>query len=162
MTSFDLRPVSSTDDDFLFKVYAGARQEELARVDWEEPVKESFLQMQFAAQQAHYREYFPAASHAVLLAGGVPAGQMYIDRRETEIRILDLAVLPEARRQGIGSHFLQTLIREAQASGKVLSIHVDETSPALGWFQRWGFARSGGNGLSCLLEWRPAVPDPVS
>jgi hypothetical protein len=53
--------------------------------------------MQFAAQQTHYQARFPQASQDVVLADGVLVGQLYVDRRETEIRILDIALLPLAR-----------------------------------------------------------------
>lgn len=157
MNSLARRPVTEADDDFLYRVYAGARAGEMALVPWEESQKEEFLRMQFAAQQAHYRKQFPEASHDVLLADGVPAGRLYVDRRAAEIRILDIAVLPEARRQGIGSRVLHGLMEEAQTVQKILSIYVDETSPSLELFQGLGFVRAGGNGISCLMEWRPAV-----
>jgi len=157
MSSFDLRPVSSADDDFLYRVYAGSRLEEMAKVVWDEAAKQSFLHMQFTAQQAHYQKCFPDAIHDLLLVDGIPAGRLYIDRRETEIRILDIAVLPEARRRGIGSYFLQALIQEAQTNKKTLSVYLDETSPSLELFQKMGFIRADGNGISCLMEWRPAA-----
>jgi ribosomal protein S18 acetylase RimI-like enzyme len=157
MDSLALRPVCDADEDFLYRVYAGTRTEEMALVPWGEGQKQDFLRMQFAAQQAHYREHFPGASHDVLLADGLPVGRLYVDRREAEIRILDIAVLPEARRQGIGSRFLRGLMKEAQAAQKKLSVYVDATSPSLGLFRGLGFVRADGNGISCLMEWRPAA-----
>ncbi|MBN2387245.1 MAG: GNAT family N-acetyltransferase [Anaerolineales bacterium] len=157
MSALVLRPVTDADEDFLYRVYAGTRAEEMARVPWDEAQKQDFLRMQFAAQQAHYRKHFPEASHDVLLADGLPAGRMYVDRRAAEIRILDIAVLPEARRQGVGSHFLRGLMKEAQAVRKTLSIYIDETSPSLDLFRRLGFVQAGGNGISCLMEWHPAA-----
>ena len=157
MDSLELRPVSTTDDDFLYSVYAGSRLEEMKLVSWDEAAKLSFLQMQFAAQLAHYQANFPRASRDVILAKGVPVGRLYVDRREAEIRILDITLLPEARGQGIGPHVLRDLMEEAQAVHKTLSIYVDHSSPFLGWFQRLGFIRAEDNGLSCLMGWHPAA-----
>lgn len=152
-----LRPVSAMDEDLLYRVYAGTRQEELALVSWDEAQKQAFMRMQFNAQQAHYLKFFSEASHDVLLSDGIPSGRLYVDRREAEIRILDIAVLPEARRQGIGTHFIRGLMDEAQAVQKSLTIYVDENSPALALFRRLGFVQTDGNGISCLMEWHPAA-----
>ncbi len=156
MDPLELRPVSAADDDFLYRVYASSRLDELNLLPWDEAAKQSFLQMQFAAQQTHYQGYFPNASHDVILAGSLPVGRLYVDRRETEIRILDITLLAEARGQGIGSHVLQSLMKEAQAANKTLSIYVERSSPSLTWFQRRGFVKAGENGFSDLMEWRPA------
>ncbi len=156
MDKLELRPVSPANDDFLYRVYAGSRAEEMSLVPWDEAAKQSFLQMQFAAQQAHYQAYFPHASHDLVLMEGIPVGRLYVDRRETEIRILDIALLPAARGHGIGSHLLQDLMEEAKAANKTLSIHVENSNPSLRLFQRLGFVKAGGNGISYLMEWRAA------
>jgi ribosomal protein S18 acetylase RimI-like enzyme len=123
---------------------------------WDEAAKESFLQMQFTAQQRHYQSYFPQASHDVILADGVPAGRLYVDRREAEIRVLDIALLPGSRGRGIGSHLLQDLMEEAETVQKTLSIYIENASPYLRFFQRLGFVKADDNGFSCLMEWQPA------
>ncbi len=155
MDSPELRPVSMADDDLIFRVFASSRAEEMKLVAWDETAKLGFLHMQFLAQQAHYRTNFPLASHDIILVGGDPVGRVYVDRRETEIRILDITLLPEARGQGIGYRLLQDLMQEAETVHKKLSIHVDHSSPSLGWFERLGFVCAGGNGISSLMEWNP-------
>ena len=162
MGPVELRPVSAADADLLYRVYASTRAEEMKLVPWDEAAKQSFLQMQLAAQLAHYQAYFPAATHDVILSEGIPVGRVYVDRRETEIRILDFVVLPERGRQGIGSHILQGLMKEAQAANKTLSIYVERSSPSLQWFQRRGFVEAGDNGFSDLMEWRPAEKQSIS
>jgi GNAT superfamily N-acetyltransferase len=157
----NLRPVSTADDDLLFEIYAGARAEELNLVPWDEAAKLGFLQMQFTAQQAHYQTHFPAASYDVILSGGIPVGRLYVDRREAEIRILDIALLPGARGRGIGSYLLQDLMKEAQAVHKALTIYIDTSSPHLRWFEWLGFVRAEDNGLACLMTWHPAHSDSV-
>jgi ribosomal protein S18 acetylase RimI-like enzyme len=156
MDSLELRPVSAADHDLLYRIYASSRAEEMGLVPWDEAAKQTFLQMQFAAQQAHYQAYFPQASHNIILVESVPVGRLYVDRRETEIRILDLALLPAARGRGIGSYLLQDLMKEAETAKKTLSIYVESSNPSLGLFQRLGFVKAGENGISCLMEWRPA------
>ncbi|HMB24169.1 MAG: N-acetyltransferase family protein [Chloroflexota bacterium] len=162
MDSVELRPVTEEDESFLAEVYASCRRAEMALLPWDEAAKQSFLQMQFRAQQTHYQTYFPEASHAVILTDGIPVGRVYVDRRESEIRILDFAVLPERRGQGIGSYTLQNLMKEAQAANKTLSIYVERSSPSLQWFEKRGFVKAGENGFSDLMERQPAKSNVVS
>jgi hypothetical protein len=48
MSLITLRPAVPTDQDFLLKVYARTRANEMKRVDWDAAQKEAFLRMQFA------------------------------------------------------------------------------------------------------------------
>lgn len=64
-----LRPITPEDREFLFRLYASTRAEELAVVDWSEREKESFLRFQFDAQHKYYMEQFPRAAFDVILAG---------------------------------------------------------------------------------------------
>ncbi|MBL8252187.1 MAG: GNAT family N-acetyltransferase, partial [Candidatus Competibacter sp.] len=52
--SLSLRPIAFEDCDFLFRVYASTRAEELALTGWDETQKQAFLAQQFEAQHHHY------------------------------------------------------------------------------------------------------------
>src|SRR6516164_4102218 len=96
-----LRTATPEDKQFLRAVYAGTRAEELARVPWSDEQKRAFTDMQFAAQDADYRRNYPDAQYSIIEVRGVPAGRLYVDRGKKEIRILDIALLPDHRRVGI-------------------------------------------------------------
>src|SRR5204863_10048783 len=103
-----LRPITPEDMDFLCRVYASTRQDEMALVtDWSEAQKTAFLQMQFNAQHAHYAEHYAHAQFQIILLDGAPIGRLYVDRRVKEIRIVDISLLPEYRNRGIGSGLLK-------------------------------------------------------
>lgn len=157
MPFIELRPASPADDDFLLKAYSASRAEEMALVAWEESAKQAFLQMQFTAQQTHYRAYFPNASHDIILADGAPVGRLYVDRREATIHILDMVLLPEARGRKLGLNILQDLMKEAESAHKALSIYVDAPSQSLDLFLRLGFKQTSTDGISWLMEWKPSA-----
>ena len=151
-----LRPICREDEPFLLEVYAGARRDELARVPWDETQKRAFLTFQFTAQHQHYQDHFAEAEYCVVLDGGLPVGRLYVDRRVDEIRILDVAVLPEYQGQGIGRTLIQTLLREAEAAGKPVRLYVEnfqQRSQAV--FRQLGFEPKEDHGLSLLMEWQP-------
>jgi ribosomal protein S18 acetylase RimI-like enzyme len=160
-----LRPIQEEDADFLLRLYASTRAEELATiVDWTDEQKDWFVRQQFQAQHAYYHEHYVGAQFDVILVEGNPAGRLYIHRREREIRLMDITMAPEHRSRGLGSILLRELMAEAEAAGKPLTIHVEKYNPAMRLYQRLGFVSIADRGVYDLLEWRPSTaparPDP--
>ena len=152
--AISLRPVTTADAGFLCAVYSSTRAEELAVTDWSDEQKTRFCQMQFIAQDAHYRQHYPTAELSVIEHDGSPVGRLYVDRWSKEIRIMDIALLPRHRGHGIGTHLLRALIAEAAAAQKLLSIHVERMNPALRLYERLGFEMAEDKGVYLLMEWR--------
>lgn len=150
-----LRPITPEDDGFLYRIYASTREDELAVVDWDDGQKKEFLEMQFTAQHAFYMEQFPQAEFRIILLDEEPIGRLYVDRREDEIRIIDIALLAEHRNKGIGSTFLNDILSEGQQEGLPVRIHVEQNNPALRLYERLGFQKIGENGIYYLMEWSP-------
>ena len=153
----DFRPVVEVDKDFLCRLYASTRTEELAQTGWNEIQKQAFLRQQFEAQHVFYQERFAGASFELILLDKKPIGRLYVDCRADEIRIIDIALLPDVRNQGIGGHLLRELLNEAGAAHIPLRIHVEHYNPALRLYQRLGFRHIDDNGVYYLMEARPAV-----
>jgi ribosomal protein S18 acetylase RimI-like enzyme len=125
-------------------------------VPWDDAQKDAFLRMQFDAQDAWWRENYPEASFDVICVDGAPAGRLYVHRGPREIRIVDIALLPERRGRGIGSALLGDLLAEADAAGKSVTIHVERLNPALGLYARLGFTLAEDKGVYLFLERPPA------
>ena len=155
--SITLRPIEPDDEEFLYRVYAGTREAELAQVDWDAAQKEAFLRMQFTAQHQYYQEHYAGAAFQVILTQSRPAGRLYVARWPDEIRIVDIALLPEHRNAGIGTVLLQELLAEGAESSKRVSIHVEQFNPALRLYARLGFSRIADRGVYYLMEWSPAA-----
>jgi GNAT superfamily N-acetyltransferase len=149
-----LRPACDADLDLLRRIYASTRTEELAQVPWTHEQKSAFLRFQFDAQHKHYHEHFPDAQYAIIELDGRATGRLYVDRRADEIRLVDIALLPEHRRAGIGSTLLTQLIAEARAAHKPLRIHVEQFNPALTLYHRLGFTPIAETGVYLLMECR--------
>jgi ribosomal protein S18 acetylase RimI-like enzyme len=148
------RPCTEADLAFLYEVYTSTREEEMAMVPWDDEQKEAFLRMQFHAQHTYYHAQFPGASYSIIEAGGVAAGRLYINRSEDEILIIDIALLPRYRRQGIGTGLLREILREGAEAAKPVRIHVEKFNPALRLYERLGFLPVGDNGVYLLMEWK--------
>ena len=122
---------------------------------WDDAQKDAFLRSQFDAQDAWWRENYAEASFDVVLVDGEPVGRLYVQRGPSEIRIVDIALLPEHRGGGIGTRLVEELFREADAVGKTLTIHVERMNPALRWYERLGFELAEDKGVYLLLERKP-------
>ena len=156
MDGLALRPAEPEDEEFLYRVYAGTRTEELALVPWDQAQKEAFLRSQFDAQSRWYREHYARATYELILIDGKPAGRLYVHRGETEIRIVDIALLAEHRGTGVGTSLLHDLLAEAAASGRRVTIHVERFNPALRLYERLGFTVAEDKGAYVFLERPPA------
>jgi ribosomal protein S18 acetylase RimI-like enzyme len=153
--SITLRPVRGTDHDLLRRVYASMRAEELALVAWTDAEKDAFLRHQFDAQDSYYREHYDGATFDVIEVDGEPVGRLYVARWAEEIRIMDIALLPEHRGAGVGTQLLRALLEEGRAAGKRVSIHVEHENPARQLYERLGFVQTAESGVSVRLDAAP-------
>ena len=148
------RPAVKEDEAFLLGVYGGTRLEELALTNWEQNQKDAFVRMQFAAQQLHYLQQYPKAEHLIVLLDGLSIGRLYIANIETQIRIIDITILPDYRNAGLGTQILKELMEEAKTLDLPLCIYVESFNPSHRLFERLGFLKVSESGYSDLLEWR--------
>lgn len=148
-----LRAVVDQDESFLRELYASTRQAELALMPWTAEAKESFLRMQFEAQRSHYLSFYPKADHSIVLAGSTPAGRIYVDRQDSQILIVDITLLPEFHRRGIGRVLVSQLQSEASLLGKGLTGHVEKWNPAAAFWGHMGFQVADGDELYCPISW---------
>ena len=158
----ELHPVEAGDRELLYRVYASTRADELAVVPWDDAQKDAFLRRQFDAQDQWYREQYPRASFEVIVVDGEPAGRLYLNRGDAEIRIVDIALLPEHRGHGIGASLLRDLLAEADAAGRRVTIHVERLNPALRLYERLGFSVAEDKGVYLFLERPPAYVKTAS
>src|SRR5918999_1398620 len=111
--SLALRPILPGDEQFLYEVYASTRADELAQVMWGEAQREAFLKMQLGARDRSYRMHYTEIDDRIILSTGQRVGRFIVVRLEDELRLADIAVLPEHRRAGIGSVLIKDLMSEA-------------------------------------------------
>ena len=151
-----LRPAKPEDEGFLRLVYADSRKTELAQVQWPEGALEQFLRHQFDAQAAHYTQHYPGAEFLVVECDGARVGRLYIFRGPADIRVMDIALLEDARGHGIGTTLLQEILDEGQATNRNVSIHVEKFNPARRLYERLGFQIAGDRGVYWLMHRAPS------
>ena len=151
--SVRFRPAIDSDQPFLSALYAGTREQEMKLLDWPEKEKSAFLEMQFDAQHRYYQEQFPEADFLMVERDGSAIGRIYLYRSADEFRLIDIALTPRVRNQGLGEALLLDLLDEARAAGLPVRIHVESFNPAMRLYLRLGFKPIEDKGVYQLLEW---------
>jgi GNAT superfamily N-acetyltransferase len=154
-----LRPEGDDDVAFLQALYASTRAEELAQVPWDDAQKRDFLAHQFALQREQYRQHYPGAEWLVIERDGVPAGRVYVRRGGTEIRLMDIALLPALRGGGLGTRLTRALLDWADALPLPVTLHVEPFNPAYRMYRRLGFAYVRSTGVYHFLQRAPGATD---
>lgn len=152
---FTLRSAVPDDEAFLYELYGGTRREEIAAWGWDSAREQMFLKLQFTAQRRHHDIAFPDADHKIILSNDRPIGLIVVFRTAREIRLVNIALLPEQRGSGIGAWLIRSLLEEAKQAGKPVTLHVDKLNRAARFYQRLGFSITGDTGTDYKMEWRP-------
>ena len=152
-----LRTAEPGDEAFLCAVYASTRAEELAVTGWDDATKGAFLEHQFRAQHDYYHANYRNASWDVVLVDGEAAGRLYVARWEDQIRVIDIALLPEFRGRGVGGRLMHDVLAEAAEADKAVTIHVEADNPALDFYRRLGFESVEERGVYLFLRREPGA-----
>lgn len=147
-----LRPCQPEDQDFLFTLYSGTRAPEFAGLGWDRNQLDVFLRMQFNSQQRWYEMSYGAADHHIICTEGEAIGRIMVLRKPDQNLLVDIALLPERRNQGIGARLLEELIAESNQAGKAVHLQVLKTNPALHLYQRLGFVQTGEDQMYFQME----------
>ncbi|MEM1270029.1 MAG: N-acetyltransferase [Bacteroidota bacterium] len=159
MPAVTLRPETDADLPFLRALYASTREAEMRLSGWPPAQQAAFLRGQFEAQRAQYRQSMPDARFDIVEIDGAPAGRLYVDERPDDVRLVDIALLPEYRDQGIGRSLIEVLIE--QAGDRPVTFHVFFGSPAIRLYYRLGFTFRHVDGAYLLLERLPQAQPPL-
>ena len=152
-------PVLACDEPFLYRTFASTRAEEMALTGWNAEQQETFLRMQYEAQRRSYLMQLPEAKYWVIRCDGSAVGRLIINGTAGEIHVVDIALLPEFRKRGIGSTLMEAIIRDASQAGKTVRLHVERFNPALRWYERLGFTVVNSGPIYLEMVWRAPQAD---
>ncbi len=83
---------------------------------------------------------------------GERAGRLIVNRAGDQIIIVDIALLPEFRRIGVGSGLVRRLLEQADAGHLRVRCHVLHDSTARRFWEHAGFAAQGRDGVYVAME----------
>ncbi len=149
-----LRAEEDRDRAFLEALFISIRWSEFDPAGWPDEVRNRFLAGQFALQFRHYHDCRPGADFAIMERDGAPIGRLYVFEDPGDVHLVDISLVAEARRSGIGTALLNSVMARAASAGKSVSLHVDRNNPARRLYQRLGFIDVSENDPYILMRWR--------
>lgn len=151
-----VRELRADDEPSLFRLYSAVRSEELGIEGWPPGERDRILRIQFEAQRRGYRAQFPGLDERLIVRGELPIGWVIVDGSDARtLRGIDIALLAEARRQGIGTRVMQQLQEEAAAGHRPFVIVVERRNArALAFHRRLGFHAIEETEVHTMMEWR--------
>jgi ribosomal protein S18 acetylase RimI-like enzyme len=114
---------------------------------------DQLIKFQFTAQQHHYREAYRDAEHLIIDVEGRRVGRLLVYRSDLEVRLVDIALMPEWRGVGIGAELIGRLQAEAAAADKPLTLHVAKSNRALRLYEKLGFKVVEDIGNHFFMQW---------
>ena len=142
-----LRNITAADKSFLLNLYSGTRAAELATTGWTNEQKFLFLNSQFQLQHDYYQQQFPKAKFQIIEQNNFSVGRIYYGWENNNLRLIDIALIPEYRQKGIAKALMQELMAKvSERKGKLL-LHVDINNPARNWYLRLGFLPESNDGI---------------
>lgn len=136
---FTLRPAEDSDEALLLRVFAESHCAGYELLGLEPSALASLIRMQFQARQAQYRDY-PGGGEYLICRDEIVLGNCWLSDTAEQIRVLDIAVLAEHRRQGVARTVLGQVCAQAAAADKPVRLSVwHQNIPALELYRAFGF-----------------------
>jgi ribosomal protein S18 acetylase RimI-like enzyme len=150
-----LRPEREDDQAFRYRLFCRSRPPEWDMVQLDPKMREQLMQHQFAAQTKGYLTQFPKARFDIIELDGEPIGRIVVDRPGGVLNIVDQAIVPHLRNNGIGTAIMRALMDEAVERAIPVRLMVGSSNdPSLRLYLRLGFVPIATTPMYIELEWR--------
>ena len=130
MPKYSLRQTTVEDYDFLYRLHAATIREYVEETwGWQEEW-----------QQEYFARKFDPENRQIIRIDDQDAGVIMIERRDEELFIGLIEILPKFQGHGIGSTLIRHVIQTAHADGLPVTLQVLKTNtPARRLYERLGF-----------------------
>jgi ribosomal protein S18 acetylase RimI-like enzyme len=150
------RSETPADEPFIRRLMIEVLTDQLAASSWPDAVRDPLLDAQFQVRLQGFRQSTGHRPGVIVLMQGEPVGWYVAADFDDEIHLVNLAVLKEHRGHGTGSAVLGKLAAASDRSGKCLRLSVAENNQrAAELYARFGFRRTGGDGVHYFMERPP-------
>jgi ribosomal protein S18 acetylase RimI-like enzyme len=146
---------ATADDEALLEALFIAGREDLKQLPGDAAFIQQLARMQRQVHEAGLRQNYPRALRLVVERDGQPVGHAIVNIGETELRLVDVAVLPAARRGGVARAAVACLQREAAGRGLPVGLMVNRANAAAcALYTGLGFVAGAQDTLFVQMHWR--------
>jgi ribosomal protein S18 acetylase RimI-like enzyme len=150
-----LRPARTADLAFERALFETARTDAALIAAWPEDARRPFLDQQFQAQTVHYARAYPRADRLIVLMQRTAAGRLILDRTGPEWVLVDIALMPGWRGQGLGRALLGSILQAAAEAKAPVLLSVEVNNRARALYERLGFVAGEETFPSVSMQWAP-------
>ena len=149
-----IRPALPSDEAFFLALYRSTRDDLLGLLADPRYI-DGLIAMQQQMQVAGYRSSYPDAAYEVLELDGAPVGRLVTAAVPGAVRVVDIAVMPQARGRGVAGEALRRLQRQAARDGRALALAVrKDNAGARRLYAALGFTVDTEDAAVLQLRWR--------
>jgi GNAT superfamily N-acetyltransferase len=142
------RPAADEDEAFLHTLLASTRP----------GLPDQLLELQLRAQRREWEARFPGSADEIVLLDGQPVGRLWVAWTHDACVLVDMVLLPEHRRTGIGTEVVGEVLAEADRRGVPVRVTVERANePSLAFCAKHGFVEVDADEVFVTLE-RPVSP----
>jgi len=157
LSTLHIRHAGAADEAFFASLYRSTRDDLLA-LPADPSVIDGLIAMQHRLQVAGYRNSYPQAVYQVLERDGVAVGRLVTAAVDGVIRVVDIAVLPSARRTGVAAGALRRLQAQAAGAGQTVTLSVrQDNMAARHLYEALGFAVNSEDTMRLELRWHGQI-----
>lgn len=150
-----LRAVDETDSEFLEELYF-SRRADLQQITGDAQFVRQIIKMQQQMQTVGIRNNFPMAKYLLLEDGSMRIGRLVVDVGTSDVRLVDIALLPEVQGRGTGKQVLQAMQEDALSRGLSMSLAVEKNNlRARTLYLSAGFHVHSEDSMFEQLHWHP-------
>ncbi|MFN3790197.1 N-acetyltransferase family protein [Massilia sp.] len=155
LAALRIRPALPLDEAFFLALYRSTRDDLLGLLADPRYV-DGIIAMQQQMQVAGYRSSYPDALYQVLELDGDPVGRLVTAGVPGALRVVDIAVMPQARGRGVAGEALRRLQEQAAREGRELTLAVrTDNHGARRLYAALGFTVEAEEAGRLQLRWRP-------
>lgn len=148
-----LRPVNEADDAFLEALYF-SRRTDLQQAGADEQFVRQLINMQYRTQLLGIKNTYPQARHLLIENAGLCVGRLVMDVGSADIRVIDLALVPDVQRKGMGKAVLRIIQHEATEKKLDISLSVEKNNlTARALYLKAGFKVHNDDALFEHMRW---------
>ncbi len=141
----DLRPVREEDRSFCYEVKKAALRSYVEPIwGWDEQEQIEFHRKDWNVQKPE-----------IITFEDRDIGTIEIVRNEEDLHLGEFYLFPEFQKQGIGSHFIDRLIQEADSKALPTKLEVIRINPVKSLYLRYGFKDTGETKTHFLMKREP-------
>lgn len=152
--SISVRLAECKDYHILYRVFKESRWDLNFIDDIDEEQKEIIISQQFIAEKEQLKVIYPKAEFYIIMLNNIPIGRLYMNYGKWEDRVLEIGLLEEYRKRGIGSIIINRVIKKSVEAGKNVSLQVTWFNhKAYRFYEGLGFQVTENNGVTYEMKY---------